>query len=131
MKKNILIINYLISTLVIGNFLLATTLNAQDTVFIDTEDTTKMIPDYLNVIVIANPTENVIAVQLSTDKKRWTPVEFKSLETKLFSIGSTDTICFIIIKSAGGKSSKRLLYKNHKYKLFWQKEFNKWDIDEI
>jgi len=125
LKKYILFLAVIIvSSLSVQN------VNAQETIAIFQADTTKMIPDYLRVITISNPTENAITIKLSPDKKRWTNIAYKNLETKMFAISKVDSILYCKIETAGNKKSKRILYKRKKYIMFWDERFKKWDIKE-
>lgn len=105
-------------------------IKAQDYTEIYTADTTKMLPDYINAIIISNPTQSSLTIQLSSDKIKWTNVIFNENETKFFAISRTSKNCYCILSTTGSKKSKRILYKRKKYILFWDNRFQKWDIKE-
>ena len=131
MKNNRIPKSILFLILILTGFFSAQNISAQEYTEIYPADTTRMLPDYLNAIVISNPTQNELSVQLSIDKKRWTNAKIGTIETNLFAISKTTDKCFCIIKTSGEKQSKRILYKKHKYKIFWDEKFKKWDIKEI
>lgn len=95
------------------------------------QDTSRMIPDYMNAIALANPSETSLKVELSTDRKKWNTVEVPDQNTKLLAVSSATKKCYCIISTGNGKTSKRILYKNRKYKIYWNHQKGKWDIRQL